>query len=213
MRYLVRSTAKQLAIFSCLVALAFSGSQAVAQTKSTSSTTKRPEYPPFSKVSEGYTKVVSTMDGVPGLYTLWKRTKDGQMLAELPRSYATDKYFFAMTVNSGESYAGLQSDERYLTWRRYDKRLALVEPNISTRSTGEKESRDSVKRLFTDRVLLDVPIVCLGNSKTPVIDLDALLIGQASKFFPSSGRGANPRLIKIKTAKSHYTGEIQFQLF
>ena len=118
MRYLVRSTAKQLAIYSCLLAMGLMGSQAVAQTEPTSSSsTKRPDYPPFSKVSEGYTKVVSTMDGVAGLYTLWKRTKDGQMLAELPRSYATDKYFFAMTVNSGENYAGLQSDERYLTWR------------------------------------------------------------------------------------------------
>lgn len=172
-----------------------------AQTPAKSSPS-RPDYPPFDKVAEGYKKVVSTMDGKPGLYTIWKRDKDGQMLAELPRTYATDKYFFAMTVNSGETYAGLQSGERYLTWRRYDKRLALIEPNITTRSTGEKESKDSVKRLFTDRVLLDVPIVCLGPSKTPVIDLDALLVGQASKFFPSSARGINPRLIKIQTAKS-----------
>lgn len=162
----------------------------------------RPEYPPFETVAKGYKKVVSTMDGAAGLYTIWKREKDGQMLAELPRTYASDKYFFAMTVNSGETYAGLQSGERYLTWRRYDKRLALVEPNVTIRSTGEKESKDSVKRLFTDRVMLDVPIVCLGPSKTPVIDMDALLVGQASKFFPSSGRGVNPRLTKIKTAKS-----------
>ena len=162
----------------------------------------KPEYPPFEMVSKGYTKVVSEMDGKPGLYTIWKREKDGQMLAELPRTYATDKYFFAMTVSAGERYAGLQDGDRYLTWRRYDKRLALVEPNISIRSTGDPESKASVKRLFTDRIMLDVPIVCLGPSKTPVIDMDALLLGQATKFFPSSGRGVNPRLAKIKTAKS-----------
>ena len=188
------------------LALATLTPQVLAQTPSPASSSSkrptRPEYPPFSEVSKGYTKVVSNLDAAPGLYTLWKRTKDGQMLAELPRSYATDKYFFAMTVNSGETYAGLQSGERYLTWRRYDKRLALIEPNISIRSTGEKESKDSVSRLFTDSVVLDVPILCLGPSKTPVIDLDALLVGQASKFFPSSARGANPRLAKIKTAKS-----------
>lgn len=173
-----------------------------AQTPAERAPSKPDDYPPFEKVAEGYQKVISTMDGKPGLYTIWTREKDGQMLAELPRTYASDKYFFAMTVNSGETYAGLQSGERYLTWRRYDKRLALIEPNITTRSTGEKESQDSVKRLFTDRVLLDVPILCLGPAKTPVIDLDALLVGQASAFFPSSARGINPRLIKIQTAKS-----------
>ena len=199
MRSWVRSTVIRASFLSLIAGLLALPQPAVGQTKPT----KRPDYPPFSVVSEGYTKVASgSTDGAPGLYTLWKRTKDGQMLAELPRTYASDKYFFAMTVNSGERFAGLQSDERYLTWRRYDKRLALVEPNIQIRSTGEKESQDSVKRLFTDRVLLDVPIVCLGPSKTPVIDLDALLIGQASKFFSGSARGANPRLLKIKTAKS-----------
>ena len=164
--------------------------------------TDKPEFPPFDQVTKGYTKVVSTMEGQNSLFTIWKRDKDGQMLAELPRTYAKDNYFIALTVHSGETYAGLQSGEHYVNWRRYDKRLALIEPNISTRSTGEQESKDSVKRLFTDRVMLDVPIVCLSPTKTPVIDMDALLVGQASRFFPSSARGANPRLAKIVTAKA-----------
>ena len=191
MTKLVRTTLSLAVAFATLATIPFASAQ-----------TSRPEYPPFDTVAKGYKKVTTNPDGKPGLYTIWVREKDGQMLAELPRSYTSDKYFFAMTVNAGESRAGLHSGERYLTWRRYDKRLALVEPNIATRSTGEKESQDSVKRIFTDRVMLDVPIVCLGPSKTPVIDMDALLVGQASKFFPSSSRGINPRLIKIKTAKS-----------
>ena len=201
MTFQVRS---RLTALLALLTLFASSSVVFAQTPASATskkpTPRRPDYPPFEKVAEGYKKV-ATRDGKPGLYTLWRRDKDGQMLAELPRSYASDRYFFAMTVQSGETFAGYQDGEKYLTWRRYDKRLALVEPNISIRSTGEKESKDSVKRLFTDRVMLDVPIVCLGPSKTPVIDLDALLVGQGRKFFPYSGT-PNPRLIKIKTAKS-----------
>ncbi len=172
-----------------------------ATTPTEKPTPSKPEYPPFSEVAKGYEKVVSTMDGKPGLYTIWVRKKDNQMLAELPKTYATDRHFIALTVSAGERYAGLQAGERYVYWRRYDKRLALIEPNVSTRSTGDQESKDSVKRLFTDRVVLDVPIVTLSPSKAPVIDMDALLVGQASKFFPNA-RGVNARLATIETAKS-----------
>jgi len=211
MRYLVRP----YRLFVLPILLGFmlgfvttSFAQTATPTAATAKPKKKPDFPDFKTVTEGYTKVTSTMDGKPGLFTIWKREKDGQMLAELPRTYSSDKYFIALTVNAGEQYAGLQSGDRYVTWRRYDKRLALVEPNITVRSTGEQESKDSVKRLFTDRIMLDVPIVCLSPSKTPVIDMDALLVGQASRFFPISARGANPRLSKIKTAKS-FPGNVE----
>ena len=171
----------------------------------------RPEYPPFAEVAKGYEKVVSTMDGAAGYYTIWIRKKDNQMLAELPRTYTTDKQFIALTVSAGERYAGLQAGERYVYWRRYDKRLALVEPNVSVRSTGDAESKSSVKRLFTDRIMLDVPIVTLSPSKRPVIDMDALLVGQASKFFPSA-RGVNPRLIKTKAKAFPNNVELSFEV-
>ncbi|HIG29922.1 MAG TPA: DUF5117 domain-containing protein, partial [Verrucomicrobiales bacterium] len=159
----------------------------------------KPDFPPFSKIAEGYEKVVSSMDKKPSLYTIWVRKKDNQMLAELPPGFEKQKHFIALTVASGDLYAGLQVAEKYVYWRRYDKRLALIEPNVQTRSTGDPESKSSVKRLFTDRVLLDIPILTLGSSRTPVIDMDALLVGQASKFF---GMSLNPKLITIKTAKA-----------
>jgi len=182
-------------------------SSAFAQTKSTTTTAKpstttktRPDFPPFTTVAKGYVKV-APKSGSSGLYTLWIRKKDNQMLAELPRGYSGKKNFIALTVAGGERYAGLQVAEKYVYWRRFDKRIALIEPQISTKSTGDPESKSSVKRLFTDRVLLDVPIVAIGPTGSPVIDMDALLVGQASKFFGSQGLGANPRLVTIKTAK------------
>ncbi|MBN2270307.1 MAG: zinc-dependent metalloprotease [Sedimentisphaerales bacterium] len=161
----------------------------------------KPEFPPLNEVLKDYEQVVSTADGEKSFYTIWTREKDGQMLAALPSGYEGKKFFVAMTVASGEDYAGLQAGDMYVYWRRYDKRLALVQPNIEIRSTGDEESKSSVERLFTDKVILDVPIVTMsGNS--PVIDMDALLVGQSEKFFGSRVRISNPQLVSIKKAKA-----------
>jgi len=159
------------------------------------------DYPPLDEVLEGYEKVVSTAEGERSLYTIWTREKDGQMLAALPSGYSSMKFFIALTVASGQDYAGLQAGDMYVYWRQYDKRLALVEPNVEVKSTGDEESKSSIERLFTDRVILDVPIVTMSGG-SPVIDMDALLVGQASKFFGSRVRISRPGLIKINKAKA-----------
>ena len=181
-------------VLCCLIAFVWPTAMSAQESKP-----KKPDFPPYAEVTKDYKKVVSTMDGRPSLYTLWVRKKDNQVLAELPKSYASQKHFIALTVGSGERFAGLQAGDLYVRWERYDKRLALIAPNVETRSTGDPESRDSVKRLYTDRVIADVPIVTLSPSKAPVIDLDALLVGKAAKFFRTS---LNPALVKIKTAKA-----------
>jgi len=184
-----------------LIWVAVSSTLVSAQSKPQPKTQPRPEFPPLEQVIKGYEKVVSTADGQRSLYTIYKRDKDGQMLAVLPAGYESKRYFIAMTVASGQEYAGLQAGDMYVYWRRYDKHLALMQPNIRIRSDGDAESKNSVKRLFTDRVILDVPIVAMSGG-LPVIDMDALLVGQASKFFGSKVRVSNPRLIKIKKAKA-----------
>ena len=161
----------------------------------------KPDFPPLNDVIEGYEKVVSTADGERSFYTIWIREKDGQMLAALPSGYERAKTFIAMTVASGDTFAGLQAGDMYVYWKRYDKRLALIEPNIEIKSTGDQESKSSVERLFTDRVILDVPIVAMSGG-SPVIDMDALLVGQASKFFGPRLRSSSSSLITIKKAKA-----------
>ena len=121
----------------------------------------QPEFPPAEKVLEGYEKVV-TKGNVATMYTLWLRAKDSQLYAELPRNFAQKKYFIATTAASGEDYAGLQAGELYVYWRRYDKHLALIAPQIGIRANGDKEAASSVSRLFTDRVLMEVLIVAIG---------------------------------------------------
>ncbi len=162
---------------------------------------KKPDFPPFSELIDGYELITPSDDSSKSLYTIYRRNKDQQLLAELPREFAKQRHYIALTVASGGAYAGLQAGERYVYWRQYGKRLALVEPNVRIRSTGDQASKSSVKRLFTDRVLLDVPILGKKKNGGPLIDLDALLIGHASKFFGREARGINSRLTSIKTAK------------
>lgn len=146
----------------------------------------KPEFPPFAKVFEGYKEVISRGADEPSLMSIWTREKDGQMLAAFSAKHLKSKYYIALTVASGESYAGLQAGEIYGYWKRIDNRLAFLVPNLEIRANGEKESKLSVDRLFTDSVLFDVPILTMLPKWGPVIDMDALLVGKASTFFGSS---------------------------
>src|ERR1043165_3919324 len=120
---------------------------------------------------KGFEKVVSTSDSRPSMYTVYINKKDGQILAELPKEFATKKYFIALTVASGELYAGLQAGDLYVYWKQYGNRLARIEPDLETRSTGDQESKSSVNRLFTGNVIADVPILHTPPNRGPIISL------------------------------------------
>ncbi|HYE60869.1 MAG TPA: zinc-dependent metalloprotease [Phycisphaerales bacterium] len=200
----------RIATAAALVAACGLATPVVAQDGAPSGGGEAPQFKPFAEVSKGYEKVISTADG-QSFYTLFTRKRDGGMLAELPRGWESQKQFIAMTVASGESYAGLQTGDLYVYWKRFDNRLMLMEPNVGTRSNGDPESKSSVKNLFTDRVILDVPIVCMGPNGQPVIDFKALLAGRIREVFTAGGgvgrvgRGAlsaNASLATIKDAKA-----------
>lgn len=159
------------------------------------------EYADWKDVSKGFEKVVSTADG-NSLYSLYMNKKTNQVLAELPRGYEKQRHFFAMTVAGGEIFAGLQAGDLYTQWKKVGKRLMLVQPQISVRSSGDQESRDSVEMIWTDRVILDVPIVTMGPGGQPVIDMDDLLVGRAGNFFGGSARGLNKSLTVVESIKA-----------
>ena len=165
------------------------------QKKDKPETKAKPEFPSLDKVTKDFTEV-ETKDGSKAYMRLWKNTKTGQMLAELPKDYQKARQFIAPTISSGERFAGLQSDAFYVYWKRYGKRVALVQENLSVKGS-DAESKSSVKRLFTDRVLLSLPILSKGKSG-PVIDLDQLLVGNASTFLNVRAQSS---LITIKKAK------------
>lgn len=162
---------------------------------------EEPKFPPADQVLKGFTKINAPDEQQP-MFTLYKRDKDAQMYAELPRDFTAKKYFIALTIASGDLFAGLQYNDLYVYWRQYDKKVALIQPNVETRSTGDQESKDSVKRIFTDRVLIEAPIVTMGPNGGPVIDLDELFVAKAPTFFGGDAAGINPTLARIIKAKA-----------
>lgn len=184
----------------CLAAMLTVSSVAHAQDDGDTKKKEKPEYPKLEVVTKDYTEI-KVQDGEKPFFRLWKNDKNGNMLAQLPKNYSTSKtrHFIAPTISGGETYAGLQSDAFYVYWKKYGKKVALIQENLNVKGSDE-QSKSSVKRLFTDRVLLSLPIVHMTKGQGPVIDLDALLVGKASTFL---GRSISPQsgLIKIKKAK------------
>ena len=99
------------------------------------------DLPPFADVSKEFVAIPSSDQRDPkGLFNMWKREKDSQLIAELPKNFMGKRYFVALTLSSGDKYAGLQSGEWVIEWRRYNNRLALVAPNLEVRADGEADA-------------------------------------------------------------------------
>ncbi len=163
------------------------------------------DFPPFDTVADGFEKVVSTADGHKSLYTLYTREKDAQILAELPADFESQKIFIHNVVSGGNPLAGvglLMSGEHYVYWKRIGDKLALMEPELGVRATGDNEDKKSQAMMFTDRVVASVPIVTTGPGGGPVIDLDALFLGQSTTFFGPLTAGADQSLARINKAKA-----------
>ncbi len=156
------------------------------------------DFPPFDKVSEGYTKVISTADGSASMYTIYRNGDENQLLAELPRNFEGKRFFAAVSIAGGSYFTGWQWNEMYCYWRRINDQLVLMQPELQYQARGDSEIKSSVERTYSDRVILAVPIVSMGPGGGPVIDLDALLVGQSGQF----ALPLNPRLTTIKNCKA-----------
>ena len=181
----------------CLSTLAVADDEAAKETKEKSGIFN---FPSLEKVTKNY-KEIEVQSGSKPFYRVWKREADGQMLAQLPRDFdsSSTRHFIAPTVSGGELFAGLQSDSFYVYWKRYGKRVALVAENLAVKGS-DKQSKASVDRLFTDKVLLSLPILTIAPRQGPVIDLDQLLVGNANVFFGRAMR-TQSSLTSIKQAK------------
>jgi hypothetical protein len=159
-----------------------------------------PEFPPLSKITKDFTEI-KVEDGTTPFFRLWQ-SKDGRVLAELPKDYAspTTRHFIAPTVSGGEQFAGLQSGDFYVYWKKYGKQVALVAENLRIKGSDD-ESKASVKRIFTDQVLVSVPILAMEAGNGPVIDLNNLLLNNANVFLGGTYRPQS-NLVDVKRIKA-----------
>jgi len=156
------------------------------------------ELPPFEQVSKDYEKVVSMTGGTASMYTIYRNNKDRQLLAELPSNFSGKRIFIATSIAGGSTFTGWQWMDMYAYWKRVGDQLVLMEPELQYQSSGNEHITRSVKRTFSDRMILSVPIVSMGPGGGPVIDLDALLVGQAGRF----GMPLNGSLTTIEDVKA-----------
>lgn len=175
------------------------------------------DYPPLDQVTKDFEEVkVQTEEGGKedrSFYRLWVNKKTNQVLAELPKEFAADNHrqFIATTLSGGDVFAGLQSSDFYVYWKQYGKRLALVAEDLSIRGSDD-ESKSSVKRLFTDTVIVDVPIVGWYPRGGPIVDLDELLVNNAGTFFGNfrPGKAYLSRVARVKAFPKNV--EIAFEV-
>ncbi|MEM7165117.1 MAG: zinc-dependent metalloprotease [Planctomycetota bacterium] len=199
-----------------VAALTYAAPQAQLPGRPKSSSAKSDGLPPVAKVTKGFERVVSTADGAASLYTIWKRDRDAQLIAQLPHDFEKQRFLIVATVASGDSQAGVYSiwhsgvrrPAQYYYWKRYDKQLALVIPNLNVRSRGDDQSKAATARVNTDTVVLTTPIIAKGPKGEPVIDLDNVLVKQSSNFFGNFVRGANMKLATLDSAKA-FPGNIE----
>lgn len=159
---------------------------------------KKPDFPPFDKTIEGLTKVVSTADGAAALYDLYADKETGRLMAVLPANYGKQLLMVACTVSGGDPHSGVMGPTHYVQWRKINKQLALIAPDLSVRTSGDQQAKDSIEQLFTGRVILSVPIASMAPGNRPVIDLGAIATKQTSKFFgPAVYSGYGPSLSSV----------------
>ncbi len=168
----------------------------------------KPEYPPFEKVTEGLQKVVSTTDGESALYDLYADKEAARLLAVLPADYATQMLLIAPTISGGDPEAGVMGATIYAKWRKIGKQLALVAPDLSVRTDGDKQATDSVNSLFTDTIVVSTPILSMAPGNRPVLDFSKVALHNIGQFFstgPVYGPGTsrlNPGLATLTKTKA-----------
>ncbi|MCH2147209.1 MAG: DUF5117 domain-containing protein [Phycisphaerales bacterium] len=159
------------------------------------------ELPPFEQVSDGYEPVISSIDGTPGMYSIFVN-EDDNVLMELGPGFEGQPILIAYTISSGIQESGVQMGDIYGYWKRIRDTLVLVAPQLEVRTTGDSQSQSGYERAFTDRVVLDVPIIATGPNGGPVINATKLFLHQSGRIFGGATGGARSDLGTLANAKS-----------
>jgi len=160
----------------------------------------RPDFPPFTSVMEGFTGPYR------GFYSIYENKKKNRLYAVIPSSQIKKPFLLATSFAGGTTFAGWQWNDYYLYWKVMGKQLVLMEKNVNYKGGSSAEVASVVKRTYTDRVFMTVPIRTKGGSGY-VIDFGGLLAGSSSRFFGGMGRGTSS-LAEFKFKAFPYNVEV-----
>lgn len=148
-----------------------------------------------------HVEVISNLDGVSGLFRLWRDKSTPDLFAELPKDIEKRLLFLAYTVSGGINEAGVQFGDQYGSFKRFGKQLAFIEPNFAVRTSGDEESKRGRDRVFTDRVLFKAPIIGIGPGGGYMVNLTDVFGKGAPTFFGGRVGGMDPSLMEVSKAK------------
>ena len=178
--------------------IAFATLAGLPQPAMTPALAQNSEFPPLERAIEGLRKVTSTADGTDGYWDLYEDRDKGRLIAVLPRNYEGRLMMIACTVSGGDSQAGVMGPTIYAHWEKIGNQLALVAPDFSVRTSGDRQAQESIKNLYTGRVILSAPIIAMAPGNRPVIDFGAIATQQTARFFGSAVFGSyGPSLFGI----------------
>lgn len=126
-------------------------------------------------------------------FKLWR--KDDSLLAELSIESLGKPWLLSSTFSAGPYLTGFQLGSTLVEWRRRDRELQLVEPETRYTASAGGANADNVKRTYTDRYILSVPILAEDPEQAVLFDLSAMLtqnsvtlVGQIGEIQPQTAR-------------------------
>jgi len=153
-----------------------------------SRTIRKPDFPPYKKVVEG-TKMLS------GFFNIHFNAKKQAGYLEIPAARLKKPFLLATSLAGGSSYTGWQWSDSLVYWTRHKKQLLLVEKNVKFRAKAGTPIGTSVKRTYTDQLILSIPIATRSMKGGYLISLNDLTARRAKTFFGSVGAMLDSSLV------------------
>ncbi|MGD8395205.1 MAG: DUF5117 domain-containing protein, partial [Candidatus Eiseniibacteriota bacterium] len=161
------------------------------------------QQPPAGEAEEALPSIAETVAGkerIDGLYTLYR--DKNELLAMVRAEQLDTEFIMATSVARGRFFFGFQWSEQLLLWRRNDRSLMLVQPDVWHRAAAKSPIADAVERTYTETVVRTLPIRAEDDKGNVLIDLSALYLKNPQAFFGDLVKNADAALARINKVKN-----------
>ena len=150
-----------------------------------------------------FAEVVKEMERIEGLFALYRKADEGQVLLEiLPGQFDKD-YLYSSKIDQGTGEKGLYGtimmDHFVFQWKRVGKRVQLVRKNIRFRAAEGSPVQRALEQSFSDSILSS------GLVKSqPHPERDSVLVDLADFFLQGDVHGVGDRLKTVYKSGYRY---------
>ncbi len=145
-------------------------------------------------------EVIEDLEPMAGYYRLYR--DKNKLLAFIRKDQLGEEFLVATSIARGRMVFGFQWSEALMQWRRVDKQLLLVMPDVRHHAEQGSPIADAVARTYTETVVRTLPILAEDPKGNVVIDLGALYTSSPEAFFGDIVKQADPALARLNTVKA-----------